>query len=102
MIRAIGPWVLIKVKPSATRTKSGLYLPEGNLDERLGHSSGTVLSVGQGKVGKKGRVPIGVEVGQEVLFRGFLKEANRPSYGEPDVCLIHQDDIIGVLDAAGT
>jgi co-chaperonin GroES (HSP10) len=97
-IQAYGPWVLLKVIPPPEVSKGGIYLPAGNLEERLGHQLGTVLSVGKGVRLKTGNFkPIGVDVGDTVVFRGYLKEANRPG-GQLDRehCLIHMDDIVGI------
>lgn len=99
-IKAYGPWVLMKVIPPPEMSKGGLYLPAGNLEERLGHMVGTALSVGEGERGKKGeRIPIGVEVGDKVVFRGYLKGANKPGGQlDRDHCLIHRDDIVGTVE----
>lgn len=95
-IHAVGPWVLIRVTPRQEVSSGGIYLPEGNLQERLSHSRGTVLSVGKGKISKKGiRITTGVEVGDKVVFRGYLKEANRVYRFDDRRCFIHMDDIVG-------
>lgn len=90
-IRARGPWVLVKLDSVATMSPGGLYLPEGNLQERLGHHTGVILSAG------KETEPL--RAGDRVMFRGYLKEANRPC-GEldRDYSLIHIRDIIGTVE----
>lgn len=99
-IKARGPWVLIKVGAPPEQSKGGIYLPAGNLEERLGHITGTVLSVGPGSRGKDGsRIPTGVDVGDKVLFRGYLQEANRPGgVIDREHCLINVDDIVGIVE----
>jgi co-chaperonin GroES (HSP10) len=98
-IRPLGPWVLIK--PDPPREKIGsLYLPQGSLLERTGHGSGRVASVGEGfpnlkKNAKTKYIPLDVEVGDRIAFRGYLQEANRVG---SDHCFLHGDDIMGVLD----
>jgi co-chaperonin GroES (HSP10) len=99
-IQAYGQWVLLKVIPPPTMSKGGLYLPAGNLEERLGHQTGFVMSFGVGRQTKKGDcIPIGVKRGDKVVFRGYLKGANRPG-GQLDKehCLIHMDDIVGTVE----
>ena len=102
-VRPMGPWILIKADPPPTM-RGSLYLPQGNMDERLGNATGVVLAVGQGKrstakqykrTGLKYQ-PIDLEPGMAVMFRGFLQESNRPG-GQLDTehSLIHMDDIIG-------
>lgn len=98
-VRARGGWVL--VKPDAPKEMSGsLYLPQGNLMERLGHNTAEVVSVGKGYYDpgdKKTKLhKIGVEPGERVVFRGHLQEANK--LGEKrDHCFIHAKDLIGVI-----
>jgi len=100
-VKASGPWVLIKPEP-APRMKGSLYLPEGNLMERLGHVVGRVISVGKGyyerdaKTGKEKFVPQEVQPGERVIFRGHLKDANKAVDGEH--CFMHAKDLIGILD----
>jgi co-chaperonin GroES (HSP10) len=99
-IQAQGPWVLVKVDDPPKKSKAGIYLPVGNLEERLGHITGTVLSVGPGHRGKGGsRIPTDINVGDKVLFRGYLQEANRPGgVIDREHCLINIDDIVGVVE----
>jgi co-chaperonin GroES (HSP10) len=99
-VRPIGPWNLIKPDPVVSRTKSGLYLPEGNLEERLGHNTGVVVAVGQGDRGPKGNwIPSGIKVGDRVYFRGYLQELNLPGGVGTADCLIHTRDIVGTVDS---
>ena len=99
-IRARGPWVLLKVDPPKEKTESGLlYVPQGSMTERLGDATGVVLSVGEGKLGKKGRREhSGLKVGDRIIFRGFLKEANPIAQLDKDHCMIHQDDVKLVIE----
>jgi len=108
-IRPKGPWVLVKVDPPPE--KSGeIFLPQGNLAERVGHATATVLRVGDGyPMSKKGIVKTGkkyspseLQEGERVLFRGYLQEANRPQQFDREHCLLHLDDIIGVLPEGAT
>jgi co-chaperonin GroES (HSP10) len=106
-VKPKGPWILVKVDPPEEK-RGSLFLPQGNLEERLGSSTGTVLAVGDGtftpeKVFKKtGRKynPIDLEVGARVMFRGFLQEANRPGgILDREHCLLHANDVIGEIMA---
>lgn len=102
--KATGPWVLVRADKPDSRTPGGLYLPDGNMPQRLGHLTGTVLSVGPGEFakGKEARkykyIPHDLKVGDKVMFRGFLKEANQP-FDDKDLCLIHINDVVGVAEA---
>jgi co-chaperonin GroES (HSP10) len=105
-VSARGPWVLVRVEEPPRITKGGLYLPEGNLFERIGHTSAVVVSAGKGyweKVAGRSKevfVPMDVKPGDRVVFRGHLQDAN-PVGGLVAVgdkhCFLHVRDIIGVL-----
>lgn len=97
-VKARGPWAL--VLPEKPKNKSGvLYLPEGNLLERLGHSVALVVSISEGYYevvkGKRKFTHNDVSPGDRVVFRGHLKEANR--VGDKGHCFINVSDIVGVL-----
>jgi co-chaperonin GroES (HSP10) len=98
-LKPVGPWVLIKVDPPKIQTEAGLYLPEGNLMERKGPATGTVVAAGSGKPLGYGRAEMPVKPGDKVLFRGFLQEAHRPNGVEDrEHCLLHVDDVLGILE----
>jgi len=103
-VRPCGPWVLVKMDLPEKTTKGGIYVPDGNLLERLGRATGIVLAHGpgfylNGKKAKKRHAPVGVEVGETVFFRGHLGSANKP-FGLLDRqhCLLHGQDIEGILE----
>ena len=99
-IRAQGPWVLVKVDPSEEKyAGSALYKAAGNMEDRMGISTGIVLSVGRGKWSEKGQCFLspGVEKGERIAFRGFLQEANRPGPLDKEHCFLHQDDVLGSI-----
>ena len=98
-LRPFGPWVLIEPESPERQYKGVIYMPEGNTDEKLGHASGIVKAVGQGYFNNKKRpktkfIPLDIEVGQRVIYRGHLKNAN---IVEGKACLIHAQDIVGEL-----
>jgi co-chaperonin GroES (HSP10) len=78
----------------------GIYVPDGNLLERLGHVVAKVLSAGKGyyqRVGKREVfVPNEVSPGDRVVFRGHLKNANM--VGHEGYCFLHARDLIGILE----
>jgi len=104
-LRPMGPWVLVRVEPFAEKTESGLYRPDGNAEDRVGYRTAKVLSVGPGffnegrKAEKAKYLPLGLEVGDRVAFRGFLHDVNKNHQGldDPDKSLIHANDIVGVI-----
>jgi len=98
-IRANGPWILVKPEPVRKTTKGGLYVPDGNLYERLGHIVAQVISAGKGYhevTNKKTKfVRCNVSPGDRVVFRGHLKDANKVGNG---YCFLHMRDVVGKLD----
>lgn len=107
-IKAFGPWVLVKVDPAPEKYGDHIYMPQGNLEERMGHRVGVVISVGQGHFnpGKNGRSPrskfspIGVAEGDRVRFRGHLHDVSKYHQGieGKDHIMVHADDIEGVIE----
>jgi len=104
-IKPLGPWILVKTDPAPTQSSGGIYLPDGNLQERLGHVKATILRTGPGKLAtgraaqRRKYEPHDLKPGDRVVFRGFLKESNRPNgIMDPMHSLIHIDDVLGLLD----
>lgn len=98
-----GPWVLIRPLPFAETTPGGIIRVADNTEDRFGVAVGEVINVGPGKsrcTKKHGVVvePIGVNRGDKIMFRSFLKDANPPRPLDSDNCLIHMDDILGVVE----
>ena len=101
-VKASGPWILVKPEPPPKKSKGGIFLPDGNLVERLGHVVGRVVSAGKGYYekndkGKEKFVPQEVKVGDRVIFRGHLKDANKTALGDSH-CFLHAKDLIGILE----
>ena len=100
-VRAHGPWVLVIPEVPKKRTSSGLYVPDGNLPERLGHVVARVVSVGKGYwekpegSDKKRFIVADISPGERAVFRGYLKNANK--VGNNGYCFMHLKDLIGVL-----
>jgi co-chaperonin GroES (HSP10) len=100
-VKAHGPWVLVEVEDYNRKTEGGLYLPEGNLYERIGYAVGKVLSAGKGYretlPGKTKEPFIVTELnpGDRVLFRGHMKDANKLSDRH---CFMHIRDLLGVME----
>ena len=107
-IQAFGPWVLIEADPHKDKTAGGIYRPQGNLEDRTGMRVGTVISVGQGQaaVSKPGKpakskyIPTDLEIGDRILFRGFLHDVNKYHQGIEGLShsLVNIDDILVVIE----
>jgi len=103
-VKARGPWLLVKPERRREKTESGLYIPEGNQMERMGHSVAVVVSVDKGywHVTPKGKsvwVEHTVKKGDRIVFRGHLKHNDIVSYQYiGDLFFLKIPDILGVID----
>jgi co-chaperonin GroES (HSP10) len=106
-IKAQGPWVFVELIKEARedglqKSTSGLlFLPNDNMAERTGLAKARVISVGKGIWDSKRKAyeTPGFGPGAVITFRGFLAEANRPSYLNDDFCFIHLQDVLGEVDS---
>lgn len=79
----------------------GAYYEDGTTAQRTAWGRARVLSVGPRFSGSSVLVGSGGEVvpGAVVVYRGYLEGANVPyPLRYPDVCFIHGDSIIGVME----
>lgn len=101
MFKPCNDRVLIEVDEDEAETSGGLVIPEGSVEDI--HKWGTVISVGPGRLSKKGvRIPVGVEPGDRVAFVRFLErtetgKALRATLG-PKQFLIQGQDIVAVQE----
>ena len=75
MIQLMGDRVLVQMDPLKVMSDGGIFYPNDDaVTEEDIHVWGTVLATGPGKWAKKAakRVPMGVEVGDRVLFIRYL------------------------------
>jgi chaperonin GroES len=85
--------VLIKPLDADTKTASGIYLPE-NVKEKP--QIGKVMSVGPGKVNKKGEVEkMTVKVGDNVLYTKW--GGNEVKVGNEEWKIVKQEDILAIV-----
>ena len=102
-LHPIGPWVLVRPLPFAETSPGGIVRVVDNAEDRFGMAEGLVVNSGPGKsrcTKRSGVVvePTGVSRGDRIMFRSFLKDANKPRPLDSDNCLIHMDDILGVVE----
>lgn len=85
--------ILIKPQEAATKTQSGIYLPENAKEES---QIGTVMAIGEGKVGPKGeQEKIIVKVGQKVLYKKWGGSEVKVEGEEWKI--VEQSDILAVV-----
>jgi chaperonin GroES len=94
-VRPLYDRILVKRVEEATRSKSGLFLPESATEKP---SEGIVLAVGQGRLGDDGVVrPLQVKEGDRVVF-GRYSGTEIKVEGE-DRLMLREDEVLGIVGA---
>lgn len=101
-IRPRDGWVVVLADPRKDKLESGVILaPNETGAEKVCEGSGRLIRVGQGNK----NTLLGLEAGQRVLYRGFLKYANPIETEEKweedgpkkQYFLMSSEDVMGVL-----
>ena len=94
-IRPRGDRVVVKPKPREAQTKGGIYLPDTATEDRP--VRGTVVAVGPGRRTEEGTLlPIGVRVGQEVMFAKYA--GTEVKIDDEDFLILQEKDLLGVIE----
>jgi chaperonin GroES len=92
-VRPMFDRILVQRNEEPTKTKSGLFLPEAAKEKP---SEGTVLAVGQGRLGADGKVtPLVVKVGDRVMFEKYSGTEIKVD-GEERI-ILREDDVLGII-----
>ena len=94
-VRPLGDKLIVKRQEAATRTESGIFLPESAKDKP---KTGTVVALGSGNLNKEtgARVPFTVKKGDEVIFSSY--SGTEVKIDGEDVLIMTEDDILGIID----
>ncbi len=93
-IRPLGDRVLVKPAEEKEVKKGGIIIPDTAKEKPM---EGEVISVGKGKIGDDGKlIPMDVKVGDKILYGKY--SGTEIKISEIDHLIMHQDDILGVLD----
>jgi chaperonin GroES len=85
--------VVVSVDPVVEKTQGGIFIPD-MAGERP--SSGKVVAVGRGHIGKKGRLqPIDVNLGDQVLFSDH--SGSQIFIGTAEYLMLRESELIGVV-----
>ena len=93
----IGDYCLIKLLKGEKMTASGILMPDTLLEKTLGSiDKGEVLAVGRGKVLNGKLIPLGIKIGDRILFSKYAnltyEEANEKYF------LVGYDNIIATYE----
>lgn len=87
--------VILKVSTEPEKTSGGLVIPENASKERP--EKAEVIAVGPGKLLDSGqRAPMGVEIGQTVIFKKYSPDEIKVE--DQEFYVISEDDIIAIVD----
>lgn len=100
-IRPKPDWVSVLADQRKDRLASGLYIPgEETGAEKVTEGAGTIVRLGAGELAKD----LGLEAGQRIVYRSFLRFANRiesderwPDGSPKEYFFMAIADIMGVL-----
>lgn len=95
-VRPCRDWALVRCDPRKTELASGIVLPPSETGaEKVMERAGTLLRLGVGVKAEK----LGLQPGQRILFRGFLKHAQPVEADDGSECfLMSIDDILSIID----
>eukprot|EP00210_Caulerpa_lentillifera_P000520 g503.t1 len=89
-----GDFVYVKCDPEEVKTLGGILLP-GSAARKP--TSGTVMDLGDGRIGQKDNYKFFVKKGDSVLYSKFGFAYTELTYKEEDYLLIKEDEVIGIM-----
>ncbi len=93
-IRPLHDRVIVKRLEEERKTASGIVIPDSAAEKP---DQGEIIAVGGGKLLEDGKVrPIGVKVGERVLFGKYAGQTVKVDGQE--VLVLREDDIIAVVE----
>jgi len=93
-VRPLYDRVIVKQSDEETKTKGGIIIPDSAKEKPL---EGSIISVGQGRVGEDGTVrPLQIKAGDRILFGQYAGTEIKLD-GE-DLLIMKEDDILGVIN----
>ena len=84
--------ILVQRSESATKTKSGLFLPDSATEKP---HQGTVVAAGAGRVVDGDVRPLAVQVGDTVLFGKYA--GTEINVDGEDRLMLREDDVLGII-----
>ncbi len=94
-LRPLGDKIMIKRLDAATRTDSGIFLPESATEKP---QEAKVLAVGEGRLTDSGkRVAFQVKKGDTIVISKW--GGSEIKLGSDEVIIVTEEDILGIVDA---
>ena len=94
-VRPLGDKILIKRAEAASRTESGIYIPESAKDTPR---EGKVVALGDGILNRDSgaRIPFTVKKGDAVIFTSYA--GTEVKVDGDEFLIMTEDDILGIID----
>lgn len=93
MIVPLQDRVLLEKSEAEKKTASGIILAETSKEKP---SMATVIAVGPGKVEDGKTIPVGVEVGQRVIFKQYA--GTDVKYDNKEYLIVESKDILAIIE----
>ena len=94
-LRPLHDRLIVKRLDQETKTASGIVLPDNAAEKP---DQGEVLAVGRGRILENGSVrPIGVKVGERVLFGKYAGQTVKVDGDE--LLVLREEDIFAIVDS---
>lgn len=92
-LQPLADWVVAEQEEAATKTASGLYLPDKAAEKP---KIAKVAAVGPGKVGDDNeRVPMSVKVGDRIVYKSY--STTEVKVDDKEYILVREEDILAVV-----
>lgn len=92
-LQPLSDWVVAEREEAATKTASGIYLPEKSTEKP---KVAKVLAIGPGKVGDDNeRVKMTVKVGDKVVYKEY--STTELKIDGKEYVLVREDDILAIV-----
>jgi chaperonin GroES len=93
-IKPLSDYVVAEAEAAATKTASGLYLPESAVEKP---KMATVVAVGPGKVGDDNeRVPMQLKVGDKIIYKAEYS-VHEVKIGDKKYILVREEDVLATV-----
>ncbi len=93
-LRPLGDRVLVKALEKKDEMRSGLIIPDTAKEKP---QEGEIIAAGKGKIGEDGKlIPMDVKTGDKILY-GKYSGTEIKIEGQ-EYLIMHQDDILGIVD----
>ena len=94
-VRPLGDKILVRRDEAATKTESGIFLPESSKDKP---KTGIVEAVGTGALNTDTgeRIPLAIKKGDRIIFTSY--SGTEVKLNDQELLIMSEDDVLAVID----